>query len=208
VPVEQAKSINLVPVPIDPEDLMSPCNTLSVRNLPSNVSEGELKALFSQRPGYKRLFFSRIFSRKSCSVEFEDEGFAIIALNDLYGRALHNSAEGGIRISFSKNPFHPATQRSTSKEQVEKIPKRKRDIDELVSSADLKPQKPFKSPFKDANEIPNISGLHGHRNSKIFVSYTISHDCTSNGESESARLLSALRGRPRDNKRNGMKFPP
>jgi hypothetical protein len=208
VPVEQAKSINLVRVPIDPEDLMSPCNTLSVRNLPSNVSENGLKALFSQRPGYKRLFSSRISGRKSCSVEFEDEAFAIIvALNDLYAWALHNSTEGGIRTSFPKNPFHPATQQSTSKEQVEKMPKRKRDIDELVSSADLNPQKPFKAPFKDANGIPNISRLHGRRNSKIFVSYTISHDCTSNGESESARLLSALRGRPRDNKRNGMKFP-
>jgi RNA recognition motif-containing protein len=84
VPVEQAKSINLVRVPIDPEDLMSPCNTLSVRNLPSNVSENGLKALFSQRPGYKQLFSSRIFGRKSCSVEFEDEAFAIVALNDLY----------------------------------------------------------------------------------------------------------------------------
>ena len=61
--------------------------------------------MFSKQRGYKRLCFRTKHNGPMCFVEFEDVSFATKALNELYGHPLHNSVKGGIRLSFSKNPF-------------------------------------------------------------------------------------------------------
>ncbi len=91
--------------PVNPADQNPPCNTLYVGNLPIDTSEDELKAMFSKQRGYKRLCFRTKQNGPMCFVEFEDVSFATKALNDLYGTLLHNSVNGGIRLSFSKNPL-------------------------------------------------------------------------------------------------------
>jgi hypothetical protein len=82
-----------------------PCNTLYVGNLPADPSEDELKGIFAKQRGYKRLCFRTKDSGPMCFVEFEDTSYATLALHDLYGQPLHNSIEGGIRLSYSKNPL-------------------------------------------------------------------------------------------------------
>ncbi|KAI0395159.1 hypothetical protein F5Y17DRAFT_465867 [Xylariaceae sp. FL0594] len=91
--------------PVNPADQNPPCNTLYVGNLPVDTSEEELKLLFSKQRGYKRLCLRTKQNGPMCFVEFEDVTHATRALNELYGRTLHNSTKGGIRLSFSKNPL-------------------------------------------------------------------------------------------------------
>jgi len=91
--------------PLGPADQNPPCNTLYVGNLPIDASEDELKAMFSKQPGYKRLCFRTKQNGPMCFIEFEDVSFATKAMLELYGRPLHNSVKGGIRISYSKNPL-------------------------------------------------------------------------------------------------------
>lgn len=91
--------------PPNPADQNPPCNTLYVGNLPPDTSENELKGLFSQQPGYRRLCFRTKQNGPMCFVEFEDEKLAGRALSELYGVALSNSVKGGIRLSYSKNPL-------------------------------------------------------------------------------------------------------
>lgn len=91
--------------PANPADQNPPCNTLYVGNLPNNTSEDELKRLFSQQRGYKRLCFRTKQNGPMCFVEFESITLATQALHHLYGKMLSNSVKGGIRLSFSKNPL-------------------------------------------------------------------------------------------------------
>lgn len=91
--------------PPNPADQNPPCNTLYVGNLPPDTSEIELKEIFSQQAGYRRLCFRTKQNGPMCFVEFEDERFAGKALGDLYGYVLSNSVKGGIRLSYSKNPL-------------------------------------------------------------------------------------------------------
>jgi hypothetical protein len=98
--------------PVNPADQNPPCNTLYVGNLPIDTSEDELKNMFSKQRGYKRLCFRTKQNGPMCFVEFEDVSFATRALTELYGAPLHNSAKGGIRLSFSKNPLGVRTGQS------------------------------------------------------------------------------------------------
>lgn len=82
-----------------------PCNTLYVGNLPMNSSEDELRQLFANCPGYKRLSFRTKSNGPMCFVEFEDVSYATLAMNELYGTMLTTSTKGGIRLSYSKNPL-------------------------------------------------------------------------------------------------------
>lgn len=91
--------------PVNPADQNPPCNTLYVGNLPIDTSEEELKAMFQKQRGYKRLCFRTKQNGPMCFVEFEDVTHATRALHELYGKPLHNSFKGGIRLSFSKNPL-------------------------------------------------------------------------------------------------------
>ncbi|CCC71053.1 hypothetical protein NCAS_0G01660 [Naumovozyma castellii] len=118
-----------IPPPANPADQNPPCNTLYVGNLPADCTEQELRLLFSNQPGFKRLSF-RIKNSKlnpsssntnasimpsssaahgpMCFVEFEDISYATMALAELYGAQLPRattSTKGGIRLSFSKNPL-------------------------------------------------------------------------------------------------------
>lgn len=87
-------------------DQNPPCNTLYVGNLPMSTSEDELHKLFSSCIGFKRLCFrTKANSSPMCFVEFDDILCATQALNDLDGHPLSNSNNGGIRLSFSKNPL-------------------------------------------------------------------------------------------------------
>jgi len=91
--------------PANPADQNPPCNTLYVGNLPLDTNEDELKRLFSQQRGYKRLCFRMKQNGPMCFVEFESITLATQALSQLYGTLLSNSVKGGIRLSFSKNPL-------------------------------------------------------------------------------------------------------
>ncbi|TRX98586.1 hypothetical protein FHL15_000660 [Xylaria flabelliformis] len=91
--------------PVNPADQNPPCNTLYVGNLPIDTSEEELKAMFQKQRGYKRLCFRTKQNGPMCFVEFEDISHATRALHECYGKPLHNSVKGGIRLSFSKNPL-------------------------------------------------------------------------------------------------------
>ncbi|KAI0201717.1 hypothetical protein F4808DRAFT_459488 [Astrocystis sublimbata] len=91
--------------PSNPADQNPPCNTLYVGNLPVDTSEEELKAIFQKQRGYKRLCLRTKQNGPMCFVEFEDITCATRALNECYGKLLHNSIKGGIRLSFSKNPL-------------------------------------------------------------------------------------------------------
>lgn len=91
--------------PVNPADQNAPCNTLYVGNLPIDTSEDELKTIFTRARGYKRMCFRTKQNGPMCFVEFEDTGYATVALNELYGTLLHNSTKGGIRLSYSKNPL-------------------------------------------------------------------------------------------------------
>lgn len=81
-----------------------PCNTIYVGNLPSTTSEDELRALFSNCKGYRRMCFRT--KGPMCFVEFEDILCASQAIKDLQGYTLSNSAKSGVRLSFSKNPLY------------------------------------------------------------------------------------------------------
>lgn len=84
-----------------------PCNTLYVGNLPPIAQEDELRALFRNCLGYRRLSFRPKSSGPMCFVEFEDIACATAAMETLYGTMISCSspAKGGIRLSFSKNPL-------------------------------------------------------------------------------------------------------
>lgn len=84
-----------------------PCNTLYVGNLPPVAQEDELRALFRNCLGYRRLSFRPKASGPMCFVEFEDIACATAAMETLYGTMISCSSpvKGGIRLSFSKNPL-------------------------------------------------------------------------------------------------------
>lgn len=83
-----------------------PCNTLYVGNLPVTASEDELRALFVNASGFKRMSFrSKPPNGPMCFVEFEDVAAATQAMTSLYGTLLSCSTKGGIRLSYSKNPL-------------------------------------------------------------------------------------------------------
>lgn len=84
-----------------------PCNTLYVGNLPPIAQEDELRALFRNCLGYRRLSFRPKSSGPMCFVEFEDIACATAAMETLYGTMISCSSpiKGGIRLSFSKNPL-------------------------------------------------------------------------------------------------------
>ena len=84
-----------------------PCNTLYVGNLPTIAQEDELRALFRNCLGYRRLSFRPKASGPMCFVEFEDIACATAAMETLYGTMISCSTpvKGGIRLSFSKNPL-------------------------------------------------------------------------------------------------------
>lgn len=93
-------------------DQNPPCNTLYVGNLPMNTSQEELRSMFSKCPGYKRLSFKAKSNGPMCFIEFDDITYAALALQEMHGNPLSNSVNGGIRLSYSKNPlvrFTPIT---------------------------------------------------------------------------------------------------
>lgn len=87
-----------------------PINTLFVGNLPRSTGdyddylETRLRSLFSPRPGYRKLLFTRKSDgRMICFVAFQDVHHATMSLNDLTGSTLGGLIRnGGIRLSYSK----------------------------------------------------------------------------------------------------------
>lgn len=116
--------LSKIPPPANPADQNPPCNTLYVGNLPPDATEQELRVLFADQEGFRRLSFRNKNLNHGhnaghnhghghghgpmCFVEFDDVSFATRALAELYGRQLPRpttSSKGGIRLSFSKNPL-------------------------------------------------------------------------------------------------------
>ncbi|SPO47791.1 related to WHI3 - involved in regulation of cell size [Moesziomyces antarcticus] len=90
-----------------------PVNTLFVGNLPSNASsavlsqiEDQLRAVFSSCRGFRQFSFRLKSNGPMCFVEFEDVHTASKAMSELNGHSLGGAIKnGGIRLSFSKNPL-------------------------------------------------------------------------------------------------------
>ncbi|KAF7302130.1 RRM domain-containing protein [Mycena indigotica] len=101
-------------------DQNPPINTLYVGNLPSGGAgieylEAALRELFTSCPGFRQMSFRPKANGPMCFVEFEDVGFATKTLNELYGNTLNGMIKGGgIRLSYSKNPFGVRTPTSAS----------------------------------------------------------------------------------------------
>ena len=121
-------------------DQNPPINTLYVGNLPTSTSPGgytlsyledRLRELFSKQPGYRKLCFRQKSNGPMCFVEvcrgpccvrcldaecamqFENVDYATRALNELYGDSLNGLVRnGGIRLSYSKNPLGVRTPNS------------------------------------------------------------------------------------------------
>ena len=91
--------------PTDPSASYKPCDTLLVSNLPPDVSEDELKELFGEQRGYRRMSLRTKASGPTCYVQFEDTVCAMKALFLLQGKPLRNSVNGGIGLGFSRNPL-------------------------------------------------------------------------------------------------------
>ncbi|KAH8652114.1 hypothetical protein BX600DRAFT_441022 [Xylariales sp. PMI_506] len=105
--------LHSIPYPsIHLSDQNPPCNTLYIGNLPPDVSEEELKDLFSAQPDYKRLCFRTKANGPMCFVEFTDTASATRALRQLQGFRLRSDLEVGIQPSYSKNPLGVRTMRS------------------------------------------------------------------------------------------------
>ncbi|KAI1316611.1 hypothetical protein F5Y16DRAFT_393109 [Xylariaceae sp. FL0255] len=116
---QQLQSRHLYP-PTSPIDLHPPCDTLYVGNLPIDISEEELKSLFSQQRGYRRFIFRTKRNGPMCFVQFEDIKSATQALHALNGKTVCDSSKGGIRISFSKNPLGVRSVRQSISPELEK----------------------------------------------------------------------------------------
>ncbi len=117
-----------------------PINTLYVGNLPTSTSPGgytlsyledRLRELFSRQLGYCKLCFRQKSNGPMCFVEvrdlfccvrrcdvecvvqFKNVEYATKALNELYGDTLNGLVRnGGIRLSYSKNPLGVRTPNS------------------------------------------------------------------------------------------------
>ncbi|EIW61406.1 uncharacterized protein TRAVEDRAFT_34908 [Trametes versicolor FP-101664 SS1] len=99
-----------------------PINTLYVGNLPTSTSPGgytlsfledRLRDLFSKQLGYRKLCFRQKSNGPMCFIEFETVEYATKALNELYGDSLNGLVRnGGIRLSYSKNPLGVRTPNS------------------------------------------------------------------------------------------------
>jgi hypothetical protein len=101
--------------PISPSQLNPPSEVLIIENLPSNAFEEELKSMFFEQPGYKRLGF---YQGLSCLVYFEDVADAENALRELNSSIPVNHVKyGGVRISFAENvlSLRSAQRRGSSK---------------------------------------------------------------------------------------------
>ncbi|KAJ2821344.1 hypothetical protein FBU31_004934, partial [Coemansia sp. 'formosensis'] len=114
LPMANTRSVNS-------NDQNPPCNTIYVGNLPFGAKEEELFMVFRNSLGYKRMSYrAKPNSGPMCFVEFENIDFATLAMNEHDGRMLTNSVNGGIRLSYSKNPLgvraqgNPATPTSAS----------------------------------------------------------------------------------------------
>ncbi|KAN0063970.1 hypothetical protein ACQY0O_003576 [Thecaphora frezii] len=90
-----------------------PGNTLFVGNLPSSASnvvlvqiEDQLRSVFSSRRGFRQFSFRLKSNGPMCFVEFDDVHCASAAMSELNGNSLGGAIKnGGIRLSFSKNPL-------------------------------------------------------------------------------------------------------
>ncbi|CDO73839.1 hypothetical protein BN946_scf185015.g168, partial [Trametes cinnabarina] len=98
-----------------------PINTLYVGNLPTSTSPGgytlnfledRLRTCSRRQPGYRKLCSVRRATVRSLR-QFENVEYASKALNDLYGDTLNGLVRnGGIRLSYSKNPLGVRTPNS------------------------------------------------------------------------------------------------
>ncbi|KAI0774737.1 hypothetical protein BD413DRAFT_670087 [Trametes elegans] len=85
----------------------------SDHNPPINTLYDRLRDLFSKQPGYRKLCFRQKSNGPMCFVEFESVEYATKALNELYGDNLNGLVRnGGIRLSYSKNPLGVRTPNS------------------------------------------------------------------------------------------------
>ncbi|PWN19074.1 hypothetical protein BCV69DRAFT_59829 [Microstroma glucosiphilum] len=102
-------------------DQNPPGNTLFVGNLPASVTpslsaslEKQLRIRFSSRLGYRQLSYRLKNNGPMCFVEFDTVQNAARALSEVNGDTMDGMVKnGGLRLSFSKNPLFRKDSHST-----------------------------------------------------------------------------------------------
>lgn len=91
---------------INEEDKFNrPCDTLSVRNLPSDTDDSELRSVFFPQPGFRRMSFTQKHDIVHANVQFHSVAFATVAISELSGHRLSNSVNGGIVVVYARHPL-------------------------------------------------------------------------------------------------------
>lgn len=79
-----------------------PCSTLFVANLEKDCSEQQLRDVFGDTPGFRRLKMLSKGLNPVCFVEYVDVHTAAYAKQFLHGKIIGTGERGGIRIEFAK----------------------------------------------------------------------------------------------------------
>ena len=145
-----------------------------VGNLPMNANEDELRRLFFDTPGFKRLSFKMKSNGPMCFVEYEDIWYATQSMNDLYGTMLSCSTKGGIRLSYSKNPLGVRSQTSTasSTPMPSTIPIHD-SVDSLTSY--VHQQLSLQQPRPSSGGMPYYSGSTNTNGPLMYPNYFVSN---------------------------------
>lgn len=80
-----------------------PCSTLFVANLEKSCTEQQLRDIFGETPGFRRLkMLNKGLGNAVCFVEYSDIPSAIYTKQVLHGKIIGTGERGGIRIEFAK----------------------------------------------------------------------------------------------------------
>jgi len=96
-----------------PTPVGAPSTTLYVSNLAETVYPEEIKQIFQTQPGFEEISTAKAKGRVFAFVLFSCQEEATTALSTLQGHELQSMpGQGGMRVSYSKTPFRPASKRS------------------------------------------------------------------------------------------------
>jgi len=83
--------------------VLTPCATIFVSNLSTDVQEEELRRFFGQLEGFMRLQLFQKKDNMSCFVQFKDIKCSTAAISVLEGYLLPSSSKGPLHAEFARN---------------------------------------------------------------------------------------------------------
>jgi len=89
--------------PKNSRQVITPCSTIFVSNLSTEVQEEELRRVFSRLDGFVRLQMFQKKDNMSCFVQFKDIMCSTNAINLLQGYVLSSSSKGPLHAEFARN---------------------------------------------------------------------------------------------------------